>query len=147
MWFHVAEVFFLPSAGGPHWLQCVLWKGQRTASAREGPLQDHTEHWGSPGSHWCGGESAGFSSMLSTLYVVSPLFATRFAACTGGHLSIFYRDISLLNWYQIVCMGDLWWGVICVFPLNFTWLSYIHGKIFWRPCWWPWVKVTLPPKQ
>ena len=39
-----------------------------------------------------------------------PLFATRFDTSSGGHLGHFHRAISHLNWYEIVCMGD----VICI---------------------------------
>ena len=42
----------------------------------------------------------------SVPYAVLSLFATRFAACAGGHLGRFYRAISHLKWCQMVCLGD-----------------------------------------
>ena len=44
--------------------------------------------------------------ILSTLYVVLPLFANWFAACTGG-MRVPFTETSHLNWYKMVCVRDL----------------------------------------
>ena len=44
--------------------------------------------------------------ILSTPYVVLPLFANWFAACTGG-MRVPFTETSHLNWYKMVCVRDL----------------------------------------
>ena len=82
-----------------------------------------------------------FYTITSTPYAVLPLFATRFAACTGGHLGHFHRAISHLKWYKIVCMRylacTLRWNLLTCFPCfcnlefpgisfeNILWFEYI----------------------
>ena len=34
-----------------------------------------------------------------------------------------------------------------LFLSNFSWMIYGPEKTFWRPFWWPWVKVTPPTKR
>ena len=43
-----------------------------------------------------------------TLYMVLPLFSTRFAAYAGGiWVSFIYTATSLLIWYKMFCMRDI----------------------------------------
>ena len=59
----------------------------------------------------CSGFTEQLCLITSAPYAVLPLFGTRFAASTGGHLYRFHRAISHLKWYKIVCKRYL----ACIF--------------------------------
>ena len=59
-----------------------------------------------------------------TLYIVLPLFATRFAAYTGG-IRVSHTATSLLIWYKMFCMRDISYRLLSMKFINMLYVCAV----------------------